>query len=61
MLQGPKPLFNVWLKDTISGRCYFPGGDGFQFQDFEEHTYTLVVEGAPPAADRYVNDENWAV
>ena len=41
----------VWMKDT-TGRCYFPRDNEFQL---EEEVYTLIVEGAPPLADRYVS------
>ena len=37
---------SIWLKDNIGSRCYFPVGD--IFEEMEEHTYTLFVEGTPP-------------
>ena len=42
----------MWLKDRLTGRCYFPDGEVFKTEDMEDHTYTLLVEGAPPATER---------
>lgn len=45
----------IWLKDEISGRAYFPnpGEEVFDTSSMEEHTYTLLVEGATPTIERY--------
>lgn len=44
----------IWLKDVV-GRCYFPDGEIFKTEDMEEHTYTLLVEGWPPASSEKYN------